>query len=257
MAHFYIDDSIHDQAGFAVGACVYSKRDLSHEISEILTNSGYDPTQSEFKSSANYTQEPQMSDVREGMRNLLSDTCKFGLVFIPRSERENLGFECLNGINQFIRENGIVNDISLYFDQSLFPSVNKATEAASKLNLQNCIFNFEQNSIGIQGLQLADLVAHTASIMLKAEMGLIKKMVKSGENSGYDPDSEMELEFEMWASLRNNFFHEKSKIAIDDPIIDMTAKVEPYGLYISQTCDEALTTHIRNRFESVYLGCIH
>jgi len=28
--------------------------------------------------------------------------------------------------------------------------------------------------------------------MLLAELGLIKKMVKAGENSGYDPDSDME-----------------------------------------------------------------
>ncbi len=67
----------------------------------------------------------------------------------------------------------------------------------------------------------------------------------------------MELEFELWASLRYNFFHQKSKIAVDNPIVDMTAKVEPYGLYISKMCGEELTIHIRSTFENVYLGCIH
>ena len=35
--------------------------------------------------------------------------------------------------------------------------------------------------------QLADLVAHTCAVMLLAELGLVKKTVKAGENSGYDP----------------------------------------------------------------------
>jgi len=34
--------------------------------------------------------------------------------------------------------------------------------------------------------------------MLLAELGLVKKTVKAGEK-GYDPDSDMELEFELWA----------------------------------------------------------
>jgi hypothetical protein len=48
MGNFYIDDSIHDEAGFIIGACVYSKHDLSANIAEILSHSGYDPSFSEF-----------------------------------------------------------------------------------------------------------------------------------------------------------------------------------------------------------------
>jgi len=257
MSQFYIDDSVHDETGFVIGACVYSNHDLSTQIADILIQSGYDSNISEFKSSANYRKEPQMAIVRDDLRQLFGDTCKFGIVVIPRNERGGLGFECLYGINEFIKHNGLTDPIDLYFDQGLFPSMEKANQAAKNLSLANCNFHFEQNSIAIRGLQLADMTAHTASIILKEKMGLITKMVKAGENSGYDPDLDMELGFEMWASFRYNFFHEKSKKVVDDPITDFTFKIDPFGLYIAKTCDAKLSQYAKDTFAEVYLGCIH
>lgn len=257
MSHIFIDDSIHDNAEFIIASCVYSRIDLTQIISEILIQSGYDPELSEFKSSINYNKEPQMADVREAMKGLLNGNCRFGLVVIPRNERENLGFECLNGLNQFIKVNNLKERLDIYFDQNLFPSLNKANQFAQCLNLTNCNFHFEQNSIQIKGLQLADLAAHTCSIMLKEKMGLINKTVKAGKNSGYEEDLDIEIGFELWASIRYNFFHEGSKPYIDDPIVDATLKVDPFGLYISPKCDIKLTEYAKRAFESVYLGCIH
>ena len=126
-----------------------------------------------------------------------------------------------------------------------------------KLNFNDCKFHLEQNSLQIKGIQLADLAAHLASIQLKDALGLVTKMVKAGENSGYDPDMDVELGFEMWATLRYTFFNKGSTIYTDDPIVDATVKVEPYGLFISDYCDSNLTKTARTKFGDVYLGCIH
>jgi hypothetical protein len=198
-----------------------------------------------------------MAKVRKSLRQLFGDNCKFGLVIIPRKNRQNFGFECLNGIGEFIVQNKLTEHIDLYFDEGLFPSIVEAENAAKKDIFSNCSFHFEQNSVVVRGLQLADMTAHTAAIILKEKMGLIKKMVKAAENSGYDPDLEMELGFEMWASFRYNFFHGGSKKVADDLITDATFKVEPFGLYIATSCDSSLTDYSRNTFGHVYLGCIH
>ena len=82
-------------------------------------------------------------------------------------------------------------------------------------------------------------------------------MVKAGENSGYEADIDIDLGFEMWATLRYTFFNKGSTIYTDDPIADATVKVEPHGLYISEFCDNNLTEITRSKFSDVYLGCIH
>ncbi len=63
-------------------------------------------------------------------------------------------------------------------------------------------------------------------------------MVKAGENSDYDPDSEVNLDFELWTTLRYNFF-----AAAPTPIdswksqLDFQVDVESRGLFIADSCE--------------------
>lgn len=139
----------------------------------------------------------------------------------------------------------------------MFNSKEKAEQLIYQLNFCDSKFHLEQNSLLIKGIQLADLAAHVSSIQLKNALGLVKKKVKAGENSGYDPHQEIELGFEMWAIIRYAFFNNGSTILKDDSIEYATVKVEPHGLYISNFCDNHLTETARNKFGNVYLGCIH
>lgn len=257
MGYFYIDDSVHTDAGFIIAACLYCSKDLSQSIHEIFYELGIDPNITEYKSGVNYKMFPEMGKVRSKMKSLLQDTCKFGVVVLPSLQRPKLGIECLKAVKIFLVVNAIDRNTPIHFDEGMFPSKTEALATIIDLQMNPENIHLNQDSLLIKGIQLADLVAHMTSIMLKARMGLIKKMVKAGKNSGYDEDSEMELEFELWATIRYNFFHEKSKIAINDPLIDMTFKVEPYGLYVSSYCDESLAALSRSLFEEVYLGCIH
>jgi hypothetical protein len=258
MGQFYIDDSVHDDAGFVIGACVYTDIEVDEKIIGIIKSWGFDPNRFEYKSSANYSLEPEKVKVREELKELLTDCCRLGIVVIPRTHREQLGLECIKAVKQFIDNNKRVKKpTSIYLDQGMFASIEKAKLLITELNFTGCVFHLEQNSLDIKGIQLADLAAHISSIQLKDELGLVTKMVKSGHNFGYDPELEMELGFEVWATIRYTFFNQGSKLYSGDPIADATLSVEPYGLYISNLCDEGLSDIARAKFGNVYLDCIH
>ncbi|EJF08752.1 DUF3800 domain-containing protein [Pontibacter sp. BAB1700] len=258
MGQFYIDESIHDEADFIIGACVYSDVDINEKIIEITKSCGFDPDKFEFKSSASYSKEPEKAQVRERLKGLLVDSCRLGIVVIPRASREQLGFECIKAVKQFIDSNeSITEPICVYVDQGMFTSRDKAEQLIASLKIKRCEFNLEQNSLEIKGIQLADLAAHIVSIQLKDALGLVTKTVKAGNNSGYEPDMDIELGFELWASIRYTFFNEGSKLYTNDPIADATLKVEPYGLYISDLCGKNLSDIARKKFGNIFLGCIH
>lgn len=258
MGQFYIDDSIHDEAGFIVAACVYTNIEIDTRITEIIKSCGFSPDTFEYKSRASYSKEPEKIKVRDQLKQLLKDSCYLGVVIVPRSKREELGLECIKAIKQFIETNKrIKKPASIYIDEGMFKSTDKAYKLIDSLLLNNCIFYLEQNSKKIKGIQLADLAAHISSIQLKDTLGLVTKTVRLGEESGYGPETDMELGFEMWATLRYSLFNEGSTKFTGDPIADATVKVEPYGLYVSEYCDSKLSEIARSTFGKVYLGCIH
>jgi hypothetical protein len=87
-------------------------------------------------------------------------------------------------------------------------------------------------------------------------LGLLAKTVKAGENSGYDPDLDVGLDFELFASLRYHFFSAMQST-------DSTSKdffwidVESRGLHVAQDCSEDLRRAALSRFGRMYIGCIH
>lgn len=257
MGQFYIDESIHDEGGFIIGACIYTNIDVNEKIIDIIKHNGFDPNNFEFKSNANYSKEPTKAKVRESLKNLLGESCKLGIVVIPRKNRDKLGFECIKALKQFISFNkSIKNPLSIYFDQGIFPSKEKAITFISTLKLADCNFYLGEDSKIIKGIQLADLAAHITSIQLKETLGLITKKVPFIPYPNDDFETEIELGFEMFLTLRYSFFNRGYTTYTDNPIKDATVAVEPYGLYISDLCDQNLANLARATFSEVYLGSI-
>jgi hypothetical protein len=144
--------------------------------------------------------------------------------------------------------------------ESLFqhPASASAAKIAAQIGIdQYCSVLPEQDSRETKGLQLADLVAHTAGLMLLDSLGLLKKVVKAGDNSGYDPDTEIQLGFEMWASLRYHFFFAGPVPEQDEVYKGALTKVGSNGLFIAPSCDDKLRAAAIDRFHECYLGCIH
>src|SRR6267154_472279 len=260
MGSFYFDESIHPQANCILGAFAYSETALDGYVADALQRSGLKPGVEEFKSGFRMDRQPAQVKARKLLKCVTQDHCRIGLVIAPEASRQTLGKEALLGLNKILTTNQFKSDShDVFFDEGVIFTSPATDEIAERLrDDHNCRFHFEQNSIMVMGLQVADLIAHTCATMLLAQLGLIKKMVRAGENSGYDPESEMELEFELWAGLRYNFF-----AAAPPPVdtwksqSDFRVDVESRGLHIADSCDTRTREAAWTRFGSMYLGCIH
>src|SRR5262249_17847582 len=197
----------------------------------------------EFKSGARMDRNSAQVSARALLKGVATRFCRIGIAIAPEADRRSFGDEALRCLDKILTTNeldSVPHDV--YFDEGLFPNSSYGQSSANRIcRNQNCKFHFEQNSIVVKGLQVADLIAHTCATMLLSELGLMRKMVRVGENSGYDPNLEVGLEFELWSGIRYHFF------AADPPPIDswksqsdFQADVESNGLHIADSCDEKL-----------------
>jgi|SRR6267378_378062 len=261
MGFFYFDESIHQRGKFALGSFVYSETSLDCSVTNALLESGLIPGVDEFKSGARMDRNPKQSRARELLKEVIHKQCGIGVVVAPDIPRELLGFEAPLGLTKILSTitfRSKTHDV--FFDKGIFNNEAEGRLQAAKVpsTCPPCNFHFEQDSVQVLGLQVADLVAHTCAMMLLAQLGLLKKMVKAGEYSGYDPNQDMELEFELWASLRYSFF-----AAPPPPVdswksqLDYQVDVASRGLHIADGCDSFFRDAALARFGSMYLGCIH
>jgi len=257
MTKIYIDDSVHDRGNFIISGIIVTKENVEYRISESLKNNGFDPEKYEFKSGLDYRKFPKMLDVRNDLKNIISSGCKIGLVVLPITERQNIGIETFKGLKQIINSNNFEKNIEIYVDENYFKNVSAGEKYAKEIGLENCELYLEVDSKKIKGIQLADLVAHTYSTMLLEQLKIIDKKVKAGDNSGYEPDLEIELGFELWAGIRYNLLGEIDMERFENGDGVPMKITEPYGLYVSEYCDNTLKKNAKERFGEIYMGCIH
>ena len=259
MGYFYFDESIQDPAGFIIGAFVYAKNEITSEVFSAIEEVGLRPKVDEFKSSARMDRHPKQAELRSRLSTILQST-KIGLVVLPAPDRTRLGTEAIHGLQKILTANWRhQSSHEVFFDEGIFVDPKTRKEFLEGLG-KRCQLHTSQKSHIVGGIQLADLVAHSLGGMLLEQLGLKSKMVVAGEGAGYEPDLEITLGFELWASLRYQFFmasQPKTGLIPDDPIGNMTFDVENYGLYISEGCSSTLREAVLSRFGENYLGCIH
>lgn len=257
MGFLFFDDSKHPARGFSLGVFVYSAHDPSDAVREAIVDQGLDPGVDEFKSSSRMDQNPQQLALRESLGCIIRETCRLGVMVVP--QETELGPQAFYLLEKMLSHEELATGThEVFFDEGFFRSVAKADEiAAGVAPFENCEFHFEQDSKKVVGIQLSDLVAHTCSVMLAEVLGFVKKTVKVGEDSGYEPDLDIEIGFELWAGVRHAFFYERpSGRQLSEkpgPFVD----VRPYGLHISDTAPATLRKAALDRFGFTYLGCIH
>ena len=261
MGFFYFDESIHPRGEFSLGAFVYAEESLDSEVAEALRQSGMVPRVDEFKSGARMDQSPEQARARDKLKSLVHRRCGIGVVVAPDCPRTNLGCESFVGLAKILATMQFSSSShEVFFDEGVFTSSAAGQRAAESFRpSQPCNLHFEQDSVQILGLQVADLVAHTCSGMLLSQLDLVRKTVKAGENSGYDRTNlDMDLGFELWATLRYNFF------AAPPPPpeswksqLDWEADVASRGLHVAETWDSTVRDAASARFGHMYLGCIH
>ena len=256
MGYFYFDESIHKEGNFILGAFVYADSDLSAAVDSAIHSVGLVPRVDEFKSSIRKRESSQQLELRNRLKILTRKT-RLGLVVLPYSERSYLGREALRCLRKIIAINGLADENhKVFIDQGI--QISNLSELSKEFSLQNSELLLEQDSRHIGGLQIADLAAHSMSIMLKETLGLIKKTTKAGPNSRYDSDVDIEIGFELWTTMRYCFFT-KDTIDIDNPdiISGFTVDTGKYAVHIAKSCPKELSSAVTERFGSNYLGCIH
>lgn len=257
MSHFYFDESIQDKGKFIAAAYVFGAN-AEVPVSMALEKIGLKPGVDEFKSSARMSEHPEQVKLREELQIIAQDY-RIGVVVLPSIDRPKIGTYALQALDQFVHANNLKGqpNLEVFLDEGLYTSPASASKIAFDIGVNYCRVNPEQDSRSIKGLQIADLVAHTAGLMLLDSLGLLSKMVKAGPNSGYDEDIEIDLGFEMWASLRYQFFNAGSVIGQDDRYAGAPVNVGQNGLFIAPSCSAELRAAAESRFETCYLGCIH
>ena len=259
MGLLFFDDSKHDNQGFSLGAFVYVDRDPRPAVNRALQDCGLCPGIDEFKSSSYMNRNPTQARLRQKLRNILTQGCRLGVVVVPCSSE--LEYEAMLLLQKMLSHPDLDRtQHEVYFDEGLFKTAVHGWATASDFGLpERCNLNLEQDSKQIAGIQLADLAAHTCAVMLRESLGFVRKTVKAGDNSGYDPDLDINIGFELWASIRYNFLSEEPPQPDEwvEGNLQPTASVLPYGLHVSFTCSEELRRSATDRFGTMYLGCIH
>ena len=253
MGYFYFDESIHERAGFILGAYVFSPHELTPHVFRKLEAVGLRPGIDEYKSSAKMSENATQRALRKELKELLWNI-KLGIVVVPSAERQNLGTEALQGLKKIILANELLGEQHhVYFDEGIgFRSPARVVE-----ELYLCEIYTGQDSRLVGGLQVADLAAHTMSVMLLETLGVINKTVKAGPNSGYDPDLDVELGFELWATQRYHFFTRDNADPDLDQLEGFTLDIGSYAVHVAELCTDVLRNAVQKRFGECYLGCIH
>jgi hypothetical protein len=205
MGYCYFDETIQQRAGFIVGAWVYSNSDLTPDVFSALEEAGLRPGVDEFKSGARMTHNPAQAKARNLCHGMLSHL-RVGTVVVPSDDRATLGAEALIGLAQFLTANGLHGVAHSVFLDGGIPVAQPLIDVFCAQVGSPCDVRVEQESKLVGGIQVADLVAHTMGTMLLEQQGHLKKLVRAGPDSGYHPDEEFQLGFELWASLRYSLF---------------------------------------------------
>lgn len=252
MGYFYFDDSIHDDAGFITGCLVYSEEDLNTKVYNALLKCGLDPEKDEHKSGKRIFGNDKLMQLRSEIFGI-SGLSKIALTFVPRNKRESLFIHGLNLYYKVVENNDLPKSGNkIFFDQGIFEQKEYSKNIPIKYGELFC----HQDSKLTRGIQVADFLAHICSMMLKEKLGLLKKSIPAGENSGYDPEMMIDIGFTFWASIRYQYFQGLKDVS-EESAARGHMNVKDYGLLISDDFEPELKEKIQERFEYNYLGCIH
>jgi hypothetical protein len=251
MTHLFFDDSHHRRGGFLLGAYTLFESDPAGRIATALTDAGFQPGMDEYKSRHPHASDERWKTLRQSLYRIAAEAT-IGIVVAPFEDRARFGLHALCGLAHILRENDITKPILAFFDEGLFRSAAAFARWRTECGLPDEVgLSPECDSRTVLGIQVADLVAHTCSVVLLGRLGIADKTLHSEEEGEY------QLSFEMWARLRYNFFRRP----VTDPGLREAAKGglvdSAGGLYIAPGTGVEVAEVADARFGKTWLGCIH
>lgn len=257
MAFFYFDDSKHHQFGLTMGAFVICDDDPAETMEDIFREFGFNPKEYEFKSRTPMAGNEKLQQLRSALTWHVAHKCKIAVCLVGEDDRR-LGPASLRLLQNALRHPALADTRhEVYFDEGLFSSREATQSLGSSASLPGCNLHFEQDSHSVMGIQLADIVARTASLMLLETLGHITKkvIVDAPEDEAYH-GLEIELGFELWAGIRYAFLSQ-NKPEPDEVMGYALVDVFPWGLFIDEEVNDDIQEAAMKRFGENYLGCIH
>lgn len=234
-----------------VTSLVFVHCDVAELVATAVRNATLDAGVEEHKSSNRMDSAPQLRQLRAHLFEVMfRHGCRIATVVSPRSERHLIADHAGRLVDEIVAAFEIDDDLQIYFDEGIDPPTLWSP------GVRTCS-HFGQDSRAVPGIQLADLAAHSTATMLLGELGILKKKVKAGENSGYDPDDILNIEFQLWAFMRYCFASNERYHAELDWTESNYADYKPFGLYVSPSCSEDIEVAVRRQLGTVWLGCIH
>src|SRR5689334_3468271 len=145
MVLFFFDESIHDYAGFILGAWVAFSASPDELLSIRLREVGVSESL-EFHSAVRMAADAETRKLRDAMRSALLPDAKIAVAIVPRQEREALGLHALHSLKQTLELNRLTNlTHHFYLDEGLLRQ-REGEEAVQHLKLDDAgHFYFEQD----------------------------------------------------------------------------------------------------------------
>lgn len=253
----YADESIHDRAGFILTALVFPCGLIDGAVDAALMRAGLTPGAEEFKSSSPMQGNEKLRLLRADlMEILIVQQCKVALVISGRSERPHVATQGIRLIGE-MAERGRFDGrpVDLFLDEGL--GVDGATiEWHSDARLANSQCYTGQDSRIVRGLQLADMAAHCAATVLLSDLGIVKKSMPAGPDSPFEPEDLIDLEYELWTSLRECLPSDELAFPEWDREPNPFREFDAFGLFVSDGCPPRVKAAALRRFGAIYMGCI-
>lgn len=246
--HIYIDETVHEQLGFMILAYVLCPSNPQSDLEHILKSHMKD----EFHSLEKMDGNEQAQKLRREIKNYVSLNCQWGVFVLPIEARWTLSEELLRFLTELVGSCANNDGVAIYMDEGIIreSDLGALRYATGIDRLELC------KSHEINGIQLADLVAALSGVRLREEISQMPKMLRFGDESGFNPPIEAKLGYELWASLRYSMHCITVPQGENMPEMAEFC-TNGYGLFISDKCSFKLREAAEKVFGQVYLGCIH
>lgn len=277
MTKVFVDESIQEQFEFIASAFVFDAGDVTALVRSALEERGLVPGRDEYKSGQRMDGDANRQSLRASLMDIAGRDVRVAVVFTSSSDRHRLGDELLCYLALACRRNGIkTTELEAFFDEGIFESVDQGRRSdASVRGLDDARLNFEQDSRAVQGIQVADAVAHTVGQILKQDLSGRAKTLQLGEAEGYQEGTPADLGWIFLMNLRHTLFHrtviyksqrhsfdpptEPQVIPDQDDLVDHALHPELFGwgVFVAPMVPESVQRVVEERFARIWLGCIH
>jgi hypothetical protein len=239
----YVDESIHDADGYIVSAFVFDGGGLDVAIERELRTHGLTPGKDEFKSRTPMRDNLTLQQLRSAIQfAIVQSGAPVALLISAASRRLHLGVEVVNAIQRVSDSNGAeLSRATVFVDEGIRrPRMLPATP----------VFEFDQDSKIVLGLQAADLMASLGAYILREALHGPSKYVRP-----YDDDVDAELGWTFKMGLRRNFWRKHPEFTGDNLDEWFSADLLDYGVFLGEDVPNSVREAVEAVFSGIWLGC--